>query len=62
LNSKDLISIILQITKNKIKGFVLVYGTGSCPCPPQGPQLEILLMVSHNPLIGPYFFRASIPY
>jgi len=38
------------------------YGTGSGPWPPQGLQRAILFMVSHKPLKGPYFRRASIPY
>lgn len=40
----------------------LIYGTGSCPCPPHGLQLATLFMVSHKPFKGPYFFKASIPY
>jgi hypothetical protein len=39
-----------------------LYGTGSCPCPPQGLHLAILFSVSHNPFTGPYFLKASIPY
>ena len=43
--------------------FVFSYqGTGSYPCPPQGLQLIILLAVSHKPLKGPYFLKASKPY
>ncbi len=38
------------------------YGTGSYPWPPQGWHLLSLLIVSHKPLRGPYFFNASIPY
>jgi hypothetical protein len=38
------------------------YGTGSYPWPPQGWHLLTLLMVSHNPFMGPYFVKASIPY
>ena len=38
------------------------HGTGSCPCPPPGRHLEILLIVSHPPLNKPYFLNASIPY
>jgi hypothetical protein len=39
-----------------------LYGTGSYPCPPQGWHLLMRFMVNHNPLNGPYFFNASIPY
>ena len=38
------------------------YGTGSCPCPPPGRHLEILLAVSNPPLKRPCFFIASMPY
>ena len=38
------------------------YGTGSYPLPPHGLQREILLIVSHPPLKGPYFVMASTPY
>ena len=48
-----------QFPLQGVRGF---YGTGSYPCPPQGWHLLIRLIVSHNPFIGPYFFKASIPY
>ena len=41
---------------------VLFYGTGSYPCPAQGWHLITRFAVSHKPFIGPYFFKASIPY
>jgi len=40
----------------------LPYGTGSCPCPPQGLHLITLFIVSQNPLKGPYLLKASIAY
>ena len=39
-----------------------IYGTGSCPCLPQGWHLAILFAVNQPPLKGPCFFIASTPY
>src|SRR6185503_17494522 len=55
-------------TNNKNLGLMAPFfysspqGTGSCPWPPQGLQLAIRFIVSHNPFKSPYFFKASIPY
>ena len=38
------------------------YGTGSYPCPPQGWQRLMRLMVSQKPLNTPYFLNASMEY
>ena len=43
-------------------GYFKSYGTGSCPCPPQGLQLRILFVANQAPLIIPYFFKASKLY
>ena len=42
--------------------FTLGSGTGSYPEPPHGLQLKMRLAESHEPLIGPCFFNASIAY
>lgn len=38
------------------------HGTGSYPSPPHGWQRPMRLMASHNPLIAPCLFIASIAY
>ena len=38
------------------------HGTGSYPLPPHGWQRQMRLMASHNPLIAPCLFIASIAY
>lgn len=38
------------------------YGTGSCPCPPQGWHLAIRFTDSHPPFKIPYFLIASRLY
>ena len=38
------------------------YGTGSCPLPPHGLQLNILFSPSQKPLKGPCFCNASKQY
>jgi hypothetical protein len=40
----------------------MAQGTGSYPLFPHGWQLEIRLIANHPPLIGPYFFSASMLY
>jgi len=37
-------------------------GTGSYPLVPHGLHLDILFIVSHNPLKGPWIFKASTAY
>jgi len=38
----------------------LFYGTGSCPCPPQGLQESIRFIAKYEPLKGPCFVMAFI--
>ena len=42
--------------------YAMFYGTGSYPCPPQGWQRKILLIVRNSPLNGPCFLNASRAY
>ncbi len=39
-------------------GVFIDYGTGSCPCPPQGLQESIRLIARYVPLNGPCVFKA----
>jgi hypothetical protein len=62
------LSLKSKVPSQKGKDFGLttidlrLYGTGSCPCPPQGLQLAIRFKVNHPPLKGPCFFIASTAY
>lgn len=38
----------------------LFYGTGSCPCPPQGLQESIRFIAKYEPFKGPCFVMAFI--